>query len=173
MIALGVHCIQFTRFVVSDAGILSHASSTAYSGLLCFKVPFLHFFVKYFPHLFDRVDIARVGRSVKLFRRVVQSHNLVLYAVCFGSLSCMKIQSLPSGIFSTLSGNSFFNILIYCVWSIIPSIIWMCAKTWWAPYRLPHTHRDPPPCFTVGVRFFGSKSTSFFLHILGFFFATS
>src|SRR4029434_10585954 len=74
------------------------------------------------------------------------------FEVCFGSLSCCKVQPWP--ILSFLEGavRFSFNICWHLMEFMIPCILTRCRGPL-EEYQ-PHTITDPPPHFTVGMRCF-------------------
>jgi len=89
---------------------------------------------------------------------------MVDVAECFRSLSCWKANRRPSPSFRTDSWILRSSIPWYLYWSIIPST----SSIFPAPLEAmhPHTITDPPPCLTVGLRFFGFKASFGYLHTL-------
>ena len=79
-------------------------------------------------------------------------HFCVDLEVCFGSLSCWKVQPRP--ILSFLEGavRLSFNICWYLMESIIPCVLTRCPGH--LEEKQPHNIKDPPPYFTVGMRCF-------------------
>src|SRR4029434_11225777 len=88
----------------------------------------------------------------KLFILRSVNHFFVDFEVCFGSLSCWKVQPRP--ILSFLEGavRLSFNICWYLMESMIPCILTRCRGP--LEEKQPHNIKDPPPYFTVGMRCF-------------------
>src|SRR4029434_1066132 len=85
---------------------------------------------------------------------ILQSVNnfCVDFEVCFGSLSCWKVQPRP---ISSLLEGAFrfsFNICWYLIESMIPCILTRCPGP--LEEKQPHNIKDLPPYFTLGMRCF-------------------
>ena len=80
------------------------------------------------------------------------NHFCVDFEVCFGSLSCWKVQPRP--ILSLLEGavRFSFNICWYLMESMIPCILTRCPGP--LEEKQPHNIKDPPPYFTLGMGVF-------------------
>lgn len=91
----------------------------------------------------------------------LRSHSLVFLAVCFGSLSCWKTQPRP--IFNALTeGRTLFPKISQYTPPVILSLM-QCTRPVPCAEKHPQSMMLPPPCFTVGVVFFGLYSSFFFL----------
>src|SRR4029434_6859528 len=66
------------------------------------------------------------------------------FEVCFGSLSCWKVQPRPI--------LSFLDICWYLMESMITCILTRCRGP--LEEKQPHNIQDPPPYFRVGMRCF-------------------
>ncbi len=93
------------------------------------------------------------SRTLKCFLR---SHSFVARAVCLGSLSCWKTQ--PRFIFSALADVRRFSLKIS--WYMAPFILSFTQISRPGPFaeKQPQSMMFPPPCFTVGMAFFGCNS---------------
>ncbi len=98
------------------------------------------------------------SRTLKCFLR---SHSFVARAVCLGSLSCWKTQ--PRFIFNALADGRRFSLKIS--WYMAPFIISFTQISRPGPFaeKQPQSMMFPPPCFTVGMVFFGCNSAFFLL----------
>ncbi len=90
------------------------------------------------------------SRTLKCFLR---SHSFVARAVCLGSLSCWKTQ--PRFIFNALSDGRRFSLKISRY--MAPFILSFTQISRPGPFaeKQPQSMMFPPPCFTVGMVFFG------------------
>ncbi len=95
------------------------------------------------------------SRTLKCFLR---SHSFVARAVCLGSLSCWKTQ--PRFIFNALADGRRFSLKIS--WYMAPFILSFTQISRPGPFaeKQPQSLMFPPPCFTVGMVFFGCNSFS-------------
>ena len=84
-----------------------------------------------------------VGGHGKTFILRSVNHFCVDFEVCFGSLSCWKVQPRP--ILSLLEGavRFSFNICWYLMESMIPCILTRCPGP--LEEKQPHNIKDPPP----------------------------
>ncbi len=98
------------------------------------------------------------SRTLKCFLR---SHSFVARAVCLGSLSCWKTQ--PRFIFNALADGRRFSLKISRY--MAPFILSFTQISRPGPFaeKQPQSMMFPPPCFTVGMVFFGCNSTFFLL----------
>src|SRR4029434_6293351 len=80
---------------------------------------------------------------VKTFILRSVKHFCVDFEVCFGSLSCLKVQPRP--ILSFLEGAVRFSFNIYWYLMVFPGPL---------EEKQPHNIKDPPPYFTVGMGVF-------------------
>ncbi len=96
------------------------------------------------------------SRTLKCFLR---SHSFVARAVCLGSLSCWKTQ--PRFIFNALADVRRFSLKISRY--MTPFILSFTQISRPGPFaeKQPQSMMFPPPCFTVGMVFFGYNSASF------------
>ncbi len=93
------------------------------------------------------------SRTLKCFLR---SHSFVARAVCLGSLSCWKTQ--PCFIFNALADGRRFSLKISRY--MAPFILSFTQISRPGPFaeKQPQSMMFPPPCFTVGMVFFGCNS---------------
>ncbi len=93
------------------------------------------------------------SRTLKCFLR---SHSFVARAVCLGSLSCWKTQ--PRFIFNALADGRRFSLKISRY--MAPFILSFTQISRPGPFaeKQPQSMMFPPPCFTVGMVFFGCNS---------------
>ncbi len=98
------------------------------------------------------------SRTLKCFLR---SHSFVDRAVCLGSLSCWKTQ--PRIIFNALADGRRFSLKISRY--MAPFILSFTQISRPGPFakKQPQSMMFPPPCFTVGMVFFGCNSGFFLL----------
>ncbi len=98
------------------------------------------------------------SRTLKCFLR---SHSFVARAVCLGSLSCWKTQ--PRFIFNVLADGRRFSLKISRY--MAPFILSFTQISRPGPFaeKQPQSMMFPPPCFTVGMVFFGCNSAFFLL----------
>ena len=98
------------------------------------------------------------SRTLKCFLR---SHSFVARAVCLGSLSCWKTQ--PCFIFNALADGRRFSLKISQY--MAPFILSFTRISRPGPLaeKQPQSMMFPPPCFTVGMVFFGCNSAFFLL----------
>ncbi len=98
------------------------------------------------------------SRTLKCFLR---SHSFVARAVCLGSLSCWKTQ--PRFIFNALADGRRFSLNISRY--MAPFVLSFTQISRPGPFaeKQPQSMMFPPPCFTVGVVFFGCNSAFFIL----------
>ncbi len=98
------------------------------------------------------------SRTLKCFLR---SHSFVARAVCLGSLSCWKTQ--PRFIFNALADGRRFSLKISRY--MAPFILSFTQISRPGPFaeKQPQSMMFPPPCFTVGMVFFGCNSAFFIL----------
>ncbi len=98
------------------------------------------------------------SRTLKCFLR---SHSFIARAVCLGSLSCWKTQ--PRFIFNALADGRRFSLKISRY--MAPFILSFTQISRPGPFaeKQPQSMRFPPPCFTVGMVFFGCNSAFFLL----------
>ncbi len=98
------------------------------------------------------------SRTLQCFLR---SHSFVARALCLGSLSCWKTQ--PRFIFNALADGRRFSLKISRY--MAPFIISVKQISRPGPFaeKLPQSMMFPPPCFTVGMVFFGCNSAFFLL----------
>ncbi len=98
------------------------------------------------------------SRTLKCFLR---SHSFVARAVCLGSLSCWKTQ--PRFIFNALADGRRFSLKISRY--MAPFILSFTQISLPGPFaeQQPQSMMFPPPCFTVGMVFFGCNSAFFLL----------
>ncbi len=98
------------------------------------------------------------SRTLKCFLR---SHSFVARAVCLGSLSCWKTQ--PRFIFNALADGRRFSLKISRY--MAPFILSFTQISRPGPFaeKQPQSMMFPPPCFTVGMVFFGCNSVFFLL----------
>src|SRR4029434_1793194 len=80
------------------------------------------------------------------------NHFCVDFEVCFGSLSCWKVQPWPILSFLAEAIRFSFNIRWYLMESMIPCILTRCPGP--LKEKQPHNIKDLPPYFTVGMRCF-------------------
>ncbi len=90
------------------------------------------------------------SRTLKCFLR---SHSFVARAVCLGSLSCWKTQ--PRFIFNALADGRRFSLKISRYMD--PFFLSFTQISRPGPFaeKQPQSMMFPPPCFTVGMVFFG------------------
>ncbi len=90
------------------------------------------------------------SRTLKCFLR---SRSFVARAVCLGSLSCWKTQ--PRFIFNALADGRRFSLKISRY--MAPFILSFTQISRPGPFaeKQPQSMMFPPPCFTVGMVFFG------------------
>ncbi len=100
------------------------------------------------------------SRTLKCFLR---RHSFVARAVCLGSLSCWKTQ--PRFIFNALADGRRFSLKISRY--MAPFILSFTQISRPGPFaeKQPQSMMFPPPCFTVGMVFFGCNSASFLLKL--------
>ncbi len=98
------------------------------------------------------------SRTLKCFLR---SHSFVARAVCLGSLSCWKTQ--PRFIFNALADGRRFSLKISRY--MAPFILSFTQISRPGPFaeKQPQSMMFSPPCFTVGMVFFGCNSAFFLL----------
>ncbi len=98
------------------------------------------------------------SRTLKCFLR---SHSFVAREVCLGSLSCWKTQ--PRFIFNALADGRRFSLKISRY--MAPFILSFTQISRPGPFaeKQPQSMMFPPPCFTVGMVFFGCNSAFFLL----------
>ncbi len=98
------------------------------------------------------------SRTLKCFLR---SQSFVARAVCLGSLSCWKTQ--PRFIFNALADGRRFSLKISRY--MAPFILSFTQISRPGPFaeQQPQSMMFPPPCFTVGMVFFGCNSAFFLL----------
>ncbi len=98
------------------------------------------------------------SRTLKCFLR---SHSFVARAVCLGSLSCWKTQ--PRLIFNALADGRRVSLKISRY--MAPFILSFTQISRPGPFaeKQPQSMMFPPPCFTVGMVFFGCNSAFFLL----------
>ncbi len=98
------------------------------------------------------------SRTLKCFLR---SHSFIARAVCLGSLSCWKTQS--RFIFNALADGRSFSLKISRY--MAPFILSFTQISRPGPFteKQPQSMKFPPPCFTVGMVFFGCNSAFFLL----------
>ncbi len=98
------------------------------------------------------------SRTLKCFLR---SHSFVARAVCLGSLSCWKTE--PRFIFNALADGRRFSLKISRY--MAPFILSFTQISRPGPFaeKQPQSMMFPPPCFTVGMVFFGCNSAFFLL----------
>ncbi len=98
------------------------------------------------------------SRTLKCFLR---SHSFVARVVCLGSLSCWKTQ--PRLIFNALADGRRFSLKISRY--MAPLILSFTQISRPGPFaeKQPQSMMFPPPCFTVGMVFFGCNSAFFLL----------
>ncbi len=98
------------------------------------------------------------SRTLKCFLR---SHSFIARAVCLGSLSCWKTQ--PRFIFNALADGRRFSLKISRY--MAPFILSFTQNSRPGPFaeKQPQSMMFPPPCFTVGMVFFGCNSAFFLL----------
>ncbi len=98
------------------------------------------------------------SRTLKCFLR---SHSFVARAVSLGSLSCWKTQ--PRFIFNALADGRRFSLKISRY--MAPFILSFTQISRPGPFaeKQPQSMMFPPPCFTVGMVFFGCNSAFFLL----------
>ncbi len=98
------------------------------------------------------------SRTLKCFLR---NHSFVARAVCLGSLSCWKTQ--PRFIFNALADGRRFSLKISRY--MAPFILSFTQISRPGPFaeKQPQRMMFPPPCFTVGMVFFGCNSAFFLL----------
>ncbi len=98
------------------------------------------------------------SRTLTCFLR---SHSFVARAVCLGSLSCWKTQ--PRFIFNALADGRRFSLKISRY--MAPFILSFTQISRPGPFaeKQPQSMMFPPPCFTVGMVFFGCNSAFFLL----------
>ncbi len=98
------------------------------------------------------------SRTLKCFLR---SHSFIARAVCLGSLSCWKTQ--PRFIFNALADGRRFSLKISQY--MAPFILSFTQISRPGPFaeKQPQSMMFPPPCFTVGMVFFGCNSAFFLL----------
>ena len=89
------------------------------------------------------------------------NHLRVSFALCFGSLSCWKVQ--PRLIFIILVDGSRFisRMSRYMAPFIFPSMTWSLPVP--RDEKQPHAMMFPPPNFTVGIVLFGWCAVPFLL----------
>ncbi len=97
-------------------------------------------------------------RTLKYFLR---SPSFVARVVCLGSLSCWKTQ--PRFIFNALADGRRFSLKISRY--MAPFILSFTQISRPGPFaeKQPQSMMFPPPCFTVGMLFFGCNSAFFLL----------
>ncbi len=107
------------------------------------------------------------SRTLKCFLR---SHSFVARAVCLGSLSCWKTH--PRFIFNALADGRRFTLKISRY--MAPFILSFTQISRPGPFaeKQPQSMMFPPPCFTVGMVFFGCNSAFFLLQTRQFEFFT-
>ncbi len=98
------------------------------------------------------------SRTLKCFLR---SHSFVARAVCLGSLSCWKTQ--PRFIFNALADGRRVSLKISRY--MAPFIFSFTQISRPGPFaeKQSQSMMFPPPCFTVGMVFFGCNSAFFLL----------
>ncbi len=98
------------------------------------------------------------SRTLKCFLR---SHSFIARTVCLGSLSCWKTQ--PRFIFNALADGRRFSLKISRY--MAPFILSFTQISRPGPFaeKQPQSMMFPPPCFTVGMVFFGCNSAFFLL----------
>ena len=98
------------------------------------------------------------SRTLKCF---LWNHSFVARAVCLGSLPCWKTQ--PCFIFNALADGRRFSLKISRYMApFILSFTWISRPGPFAE-KQPQSMMFPPPCFTVGMVFFGCNSAFFVL----------
>ena len=88
------------------------------------------------------------------------NHFCVDLDICFGSLSCWKIQQRPC--FSFMAGATRFRLKMS--WYFMFMFMMACTLTRFPgplEQKQPHNLTDHPPCLTVGIRLF--SVSAFFL----------
>ena len=144
------------------AGILAHSSMQISSRAVMFWG--CHWATRTFNSLHRFSMALRSGdwlghsRTLKCFLR---SHSFVARAVCLGSLSCWKTQ--PRFIFNALADGRWFSLQISRY--MAPFILSFTRISRPGPLaeKQPQSMMFPPPCFTVGMVFFGCNSAFFLL----------
>jgi len=149
----------FTRFAHTAGGILAHSSTQIFSsgqvsGLLLRNTEF-----ELRPKIgFRSGDWLGHARTLICF---LQSHSLVILAVCFGLLSCWKTQPRP--IFNVITeGRRLFPKISQYMATVILSLI-QCSRPVPCAEKHPQSMMLPPLCFTVGMVFLGWYSSFFFI----------
>ncbi len=101
-----------------------------------------------------------LGHSMTL-KCFLRSHSFVAWVVCLGSLSCWKTQ--PLFIFNALADGRRFSLKISRY--MAPFILSFTQISRPGPFaeKQPQSMMFPPPCFTVGMVFFGCNSAFFLL----------
>jgi hypothetical protein len=56
----------------------------------------LHSYFQVSPEMLDRVQVRALAGPLKDIQRLVPSYSCIVIAVCLGSLSCWKVNPLPS-----------------------------------------------------------------------------
>ncbi len=150
----------FTRFSHTVAGILAHSSMQISSRAVMF------WGCRWATRTFNSLQRFSMGlrsgdwlghsRTLKCFLR---SHSFVARAVCLGSLSCWKTQ--PRFIFNALADGRRFSLKISRY--MAPFILSQISRPGPFAEKQPQSMMFPPPCFTVGMVFFGCNSAFFLL----------
>ena len=100
------------------------------------------------PEMFNRFQVWALAGHSRTFTILSGSHSCIFLAVCFGSLSCWKVNLHPSLRSWVLCSRSLSSeISRYFARFIFPSILTHLP----VPVTEKHLHsmRLPPPCFTV------------------------
>ena len=148
---LGYLCIIFAHL---DLGIFSHSSfqlcssSVNLDGERRWTAIFKSFYR--FPMGFE--SGLWLGRS-RTFTLLFWGQSSVALAECLGLLSCWNVNLCHSqrsfALWSRFSSRIYLNLAPFIVPSILTSLPVPAAE------KHPHYIMLPPPCFTVGMVFFG------------------
>ncbi len=113
------------------------------------------------PKIFYGVEIWRLARPLQDLEMLLTKPLLRCRAVCLGSLSCWKTQ--PRFIFNALADGRRFSLKISRY--MAPFILSFTQISRPGPFaeKQPQSMMFPPPCFTVGMVFFGCNSAFFLL----------
>ncbi len=113
------------------------------------------------PKIFYGVEIWRLARPLQDLEMLLTKPLLRCPAVCLGSLSWWKTQ--PRCIFNALADGRRFSLKISRY--MAPFILSFTQISRPGPFaeKQPQSMMFPPPCFTVGMVFFGCNSAFFLL----------
>ncbi len=143
----------FTRFSHTVAGILAHSSMQISSRAVMFwdfQLP---------PKIFYGVEIWRLARPLQDLEMLLTKPLLRCPGGVFGIIVMLK----DPAIFNALADGRRFSLKIS--WYMAPFLISFTQISRSGPLaeKQPQSMMFPPPCFTVGMVFFGCNSAFFLL----------